>query len=126
MCGARLFLQDSDTSISIGCRCTISWEIDIWSTDVHTVKNLEGNVLNYSNSIEIGEHVWIGRDVKIGKNTKISKDSIIGWGSIVTKKFDEANVVIAGNPAQIVKRNINWDFRNIQNYELYRKGQLQQ
>ena len=35
-------------------------------------------------------------------------------------------LLIAGNPAQIVKRNINWDFRNIQNYELYRKGQLQQ
>ena len=126
VCGARLFLQDSDTSISIGSRCMISWGIDIWCTDVHTVTDLEGNVLNYSKSIEIGEHVWIGRDVKIGKNTKISKDSIIGWGSIVTKKFDEPNIVIAGNPAQIVKRNINWDFRNIHNYELYRKGQLQQ
>ena len=34
-------------------------------------------------------------------------------------------LLIAGNPVQIVKRNINWDFRNIQNYELYRKGQLQ-
>lgn len=101
----------------------ISWGIDIWCTDAHTVTDLEGNPINFSKSIEIGDHVWIGRDVKIGKNTKISNDSIIGWGSIVTKKFEDTNVVIAGNPAKIVKRNINWDFRDLYNYELYRKSQ---
>ena len=101
VCGARLFLQESGTSISIGDDCMISWGIDIWCTDVHTVTDLEGNALNYSDKIEIGRHVWIGKDVKIGKNTKISDDSIIGWGSIVTKKFEEPNVVLAGNPAKI-------------------------
>lgn len=120
ICGARLFLQDSDTSIKIGDDCMISWGIDIWCTDVHTVTDLEGNVINFSKSIDIGNHVWIGRDVKIGKNTKISNDSIIGWGSIVTRKFDESNVVIAGNPAQIVKRSVNWNFRDIHNYQLYK------
>ena len=119
-CGVRLFLQDSNTSISIGNDCMFSWGIDVWCTDVHTVTDLDGNPLNFSESIEIGNHVWVGKDVKIGKNTKISADSIIGWGSIVTKKFDETNVVIAGNPAKIVKRNINWNFRDLGNYQIYR------
>lgn len=122
ICGACLLLVNNDTSIKIGKNCMISWGIDIWCTDAHTVTDLEGNVLNFSKSIEIGDHVWIGRDVKIGKNTKISNDSIIGWGSIVTKKFEDTNVIIAGNPAKIVKRNINWDFRDIYNYELYKKS----
>ena len=122
ICGARLFLQDSDTSISIGDDCMISWGIDIWCTDVHTVTDLEGNALNFSDKIEIGRHVWIGKDVKIGKNTKISDDSIIGWGSIVTKKFDEPNVVLAGNPAKVVKKGINWNFRDIRNYQIYREN----
>ncbi len=121
-CGVRLFLQDSNTSISIGNDCMFSWGIDVWCTDVHTVTDLEGNPLNFSESIEIGNHVWVGKDVKIGKNTKISADSIVGWGSIVTKKFDETNVVIAGNPAKIVKRNINWNFRDLRNYQIYREG----
>ncbi len=121
-CGARLFLQDDNTSISIGDDCMFSWGIDVWCTDVHTVTDLEGNPLNFGESIEIGKHVWVGKDVKIGKNTKISDDSIIGWGSIVTKKFDETNVVIAGNPAKIVKRGINWNFRDLQNYQIYRKS----
>ena len=121
-CGVRLFLQDSNTSISIGNDCMFSWGIDVWCTDVHTVTDLDGNPLNFSESIEIGNHVWVGKDVKIGKNTKISADSIVGWGSIVTKKFDETNVVIAGNPAKIVKRNINWNFRDLRNYQIYREG----
>lgn len=122
VCGTRLFLQDSDTSISIGDDCMISWGIDIWCTDVHTVTDLDGNPQNFSDKIEIGNHVWIGKDVKINKNTKISDDSIIGWGSIVTKKFNEPNVVLAGNPAKIVKRGINWNFRDLHNYQVYREG----
>ena len=120
VCGARLFLQDDNSSISIGNDCMISWGIDFWCTDVHTITDLEGNPLNFGKSIEIGNHVWIGRDVKIGKNTKISDDSIVGWASVVTKKFDEPNVIVAGNPARIVKREINWDFHDLQNYQLNR------
>ncbi len=120
ICGARLFLQDDESSISIGNDCMISWGIDIWCTDVHTITDLDGNPLNFGKSIQIGDHVWIGKDVKIGKNTKVSNDSIIGWASVVTKKFDDTNVIIAGNPAKIVKRNINWDFHDLQNYKLNR------
>lgn len=123
ICGARLFLQDDNSSITIGNDCMISWGIDIWCTDVHTITDLEGNALNYGKSIEIGNHVWIGKDVKIGKNTKVSDDSIIGWGSIVTKKFEESNVVLAGNPAKIVKKDINWNYRDLQNYSIYKQNQ---
>ena len=121
ICGARLFLQDDDSQINIGSNCMLSWGIDIWCTDVHTITDLDGNPLNFGKSIDIGDHVWIGKDVKIGKNTKISNDSVIGWASVVTKKFDDSNVIIAGNPAKIVKRDINWDFHDLQNYQLNRK-----
>lgn len=58
------------------------------------------------------------KDVKIGKNTKIPDDSIVGWGSIVTKVFHEPNIILAGIPAKIVKRGINWDRRCINKYLL--------
>ena len=72
--------------------------------------------MNFAQSIEIGKHVWIGKDVKIGKNVKIADNSIVGWGSIVTRKFDEPNVIIAGTPAKIVRRGINWDRKCINKY----------
>jgi len=37
--------------------------------------------------------------------------------SVVTKPFEESNIILAGNPAKIVKRNINWDRRLIDTYK---------
>ncbi len=121
-CGTRIYLQDDNSSVTIGKNCMFSWGIDVWCTDVHTILDLDGNIQNYGKSIEIQDHVWVGKDCKIGKNTKISKDSIVGWNSVVTKEFDETNVVIAGNPAKIVKTGVNWDVRDIQNYKLYKQN----
>lgn len=114
--GVTLYLQEDDSYVSIGDDSQLSWGIDIWCTDAHTITNLEGEPINFAKHIEIGNHVWIGKDVKIGKNVKILNNSIVGWGSIVTKEFYESNVIIAGTPAEIVKRNINWDRRCINKY----------
>lgn len=46
--------------------------------------------------------------------------SIVGWGSIVTRRFDEPNVILAGIPAKVVKRGINWDRRSLNKYMLGR------
>lgn len=101
--------MERNSKISVGKGCLFSTGIDVFCSDTHSVIDLEGNLLNYGHFIEIGNHVWIGKDVKIGKNVKIADNSIIGWGSVVTKSFSQSNVIIAGNPAKVVKENINWD-----------------
>ena len=114
--GVTLYLQEDDSYVSIGDDSQLSWGIDIWCTDAHTITDLKGEPINFAKCIEIGKHVWIGKDSKIGKNVKIADNSIVGWGSIVTKEFNEPNVIIAGIPAKIVKRGINWDRRCINKY----------
>ena len=39
-------------------------------------------------------------DVKIGK-IQNTDNSIVGWGSIVTKVFNEPNIILAGIPAKL-------------------------
>ncbi len=114
--GVTLYLQEDGSRVSIGDDSQLSWGVDIWCTDAHTITDLEGNPINYAESIEIGRHVWIGKDVKIGKNVRIADNSIVGWGSIVTKRFDEPNVILAGIPAKVVKHGINWDRKCINKY----------
>lgn len=58
----------------------------------------------------------MGKDVKSGKNVRICDHSIVGWGSIVTKRFDEPNVIIVGTSAKSVKRGVNWDRKSINKY----------
>ena len=51
------------------------------------------------------------------KNTKISNNSIVGAGTIINKKFEDENVIIAGVPAKIIKKNVNWNRYDTEIYE---------
>lgn len=43
------------------------------------------------------------------KGTEIPDYTVVAGGAICTKKYTEANTIIAGVPAKVVKRDINWD-----------------
>lgn len=103
------FLLNEDALISIGEDCMFSAAIKLWGSDGHSIINLEDNtVCNKSTGIVIGNHVWICENVRILKNSLVSDNSVIANSSLVCKKFYDSNVIIAGNPANIIKRNIDW------------------
>lgn len=56
--------------------------------------------------ISIGDHCWFGANVIILPGVTIGNNCVIGAGSVVTKKFEEDNLVIAGNPARILRKNL--------------------
>lgn len=107
--GLNVFMVENNSQVSIGKECLFSYGIEMWCSDTHCVLDLQGNLLNVGKSIEVGNHVWVGKDVHFAKNTKIPNDCIVGWCSNVTSLFDEEHVIVAGNPAKVVKRNIQWN-----------------
>lgn len=99
-------------SIHIGEDCMFSKNISISTSDIYTIYDIKTNErINHPKSIYIGNHVWIGTDCDIQKGAKILDGSIVGAFSIVNKEFSEKNVLIVGQPAQILKKNVNWDKR---------------
>ena len=54
----------------------------------------------------IGENCWIGQYVRIQKGVTIGNNCIIAANSVVTKSVPD-NSIAAGNPAKIVKGDIN-------------------
>lgn len=59
-----------------------------------------------SNPIIINNNVWIGSNVRICKGVTIGEGAVIAACSVVTKDVP-ANCIAAGNPAKIVKTEIN-------------------
>ncbi|MFR1673287.1 MAG: acyltransferase, partial [Candidatus Gastranaerophilaceae bacterium] len=98
------------TNIKIGRDCMFASDISLLSTDFHKIyDNTTGKVLNIPEmGIKIGNHVWVGSGVRILKDTEVGNNIVIGTGTVLTKTFHDDNVIIAGNPGKIVKRNVNW------------------
>ena len=112
--------EESNLSVKIGKDCMFSSGIIIRPNDGHSIYDLNTNmILNKpdTNSIEIGNHVWVGLNSTILKNTKISDNSIVGAGTIINKKFEDENVIIAGVPAKIIKKNVNWNRYDTEQFE---------
>lgn len=56
--------------------------------------------------IKIGENCWIGQNARIQKGVTIGENSIIAANSVVTKNIP-SNCIAAGNPAKVVKTDID-------------------
>jgi acetyltransferase-like isoleucine patch superfamily enzyme len=50
----------------------------------------------------IAENCWIGANAVILPGVNLKAGTIVGAGSVVTKSFEEGDVVVAGNPAKII------------------------
>ena len=57
----------------------------------------------YGKGITIGDDVWIGGGAMILAGVTLGDNVVVGAGSVVTKSFGD-NVVIAGNPARVIKK----------------------
>ncbi|MDX2226746.1 MAG: acyltransferase [Verrucomicrobiae bacterium] len=113
--GALLMAEES---IRIGKYCLISWGVGIADSDFHPIdpalRRADALALNPwsthkerppigTRPVIIGDTVWIGMNAVILKGVTIGDNSIIAAGAMVTKDVP-ANVVVAGNPAQVVKK----------------------
>lgn len=78
-------------SVRIGSGCRI-----------HACVNI-GSTKGTGRGAQIGNNCYIGPGVQIVGPVTIADNVTIGAGAVVTKSFQEPNVVIAGNPARIIK-----------------------
>lgn len=112
-----LKVGDHNSSIELGNDTTISWDVSIWNVDGHAIfpkDDMEKKMpINIGKTLKVGSHCWIGKGASILKNVTLPDHTIVGLGAVVSKKdLTEPYCALAGNPAQIVKRNIQWDIRS--------------
>ncbi len=97
-------------SLSIGNGTCIGWGCQFLDEDFHEIylTPLEGTTKPRKRmGIKIGSKVLITNHVFIYKNVEIADGCVIASNSVVKHSFLEPNCLIAGNPAQVIKRNIH-------------------
>ena len=95
--------------ITIGRWCMFSRDIEIRTTDAHSVvEKSTGLRLNAPASVVIGDHVWVSVGVFISKGAQLASDTIIGAHAFVNGQFTEEGTMLAGAPARVVKRDVTW------------------
>ncbi|MDQ6437010.1 acyltransferase [Mesorhizobium sp. LHD-90] len=96
--------------VRIGKRCMFSREIEIRTTDAHSVVDRRtGKRTNTPASIQIGDHVWVGLRAIITKGATVPSDSVVAAMSFVNGQFEEEGVILAGAPARVIKKGITWN-----------------
>lgn len=130
-----LYIEDDGGQILIGCRTAIygpthlaciegkticvgddgliSGNVTVRVGDSHSILDLEGNRINPSRDVEIGNRVWIGNQATILKGARVPEDTVIATGAIVTKAFCQPGTVLGGSPAKVIKENIRWDKKRL-------------
>lgn len=105
---AHIAVSEPNCQILIGEDCMLSEDIVIRTGDSHSVIDVHtGERINYAQNVELCDHIWVGERATILKGVRVNAHSIIGAGAIVTSDVP-ANTLVAGIPAKVVKRNIDW------------------
>jgi len=109
----------AEEKIEIGSHCLVSWNVGIADSDFHPLepaqrlidaqalapyfKNRPPRPRLKTAPVKIGDNVWIGMNAVILKGVTIGENSVVAAGSVVTKSVPP-NVVVAGNPAVVVRQ----------------------
>ena len=109
----------AEERIEIGSHCLISWNVGIADSDFHPLapdeRWIDAEALApffegrpprpaiRAAPVIIRDNVWIGMNAVILKGVTIGENSVVAAGSVVSKSV-APNVVVAGNPAVVVKQ----------------------
>lgn len=89
--------------VKIGDNCLIAPQAGIYTAAHPLDAAVRRSGLEYGRPVTIGNDVWIGGGARILPGVTLGDNVVVGAGAVVTKSFP-SNVVIAGNPARVIKK----------------------
>lgn len=88
--------------IKIGNGCAISHDFTVMDSDAHYIFGDK-----HTKPVVIEDNVWIGTRVTILSGVTVGEGAIIAAGSVVKENVPKKTLV-AGVPAKVIKRNVEW------------------
>lgn len=91
-----------DADIFLGDDCLVGPGCHLITAQHPVSPRLRKNLLQFNKPIHIGNNVWLGAGAIILPGVTIGDNSIVAAGSVVTRDV-EANVIVAGSPAKVMR-----------------------
>lgn len=100
---AQIYIGDYSNISSFAKLITAEYNIEKWK--LQTENEHINDDIHINKEIYIGNHCSIYSGSIILPGVKITGENvIIAAASVVTKSFNESNIILAGNPARIIKK----------------------
>lgn len=105
----HLAATEPEMTIDLGTDCMLAYGIEIRTGDSHPIVDANsGERLNPARAVRLGNRVWLGAQVAILKGVTLGDDCVVGTGSVLTRSPGRDGVVLAGNPAKVVRDGVRW------------------
>lgn len=102
------FLCIVSSMISFGSDCILGWNCKAIDGDGHRVVDLKTKKESVNRPIRVGNHVWLAAEVSLLKGSEVLDNSVVGYGSILSGKYDGSGVVVGNERAKVLKEGIDW------------------
>lgn len=102
------FLLSCSSRVSFGKDCLVGWDVQIIDSDGHKIGTQFGKLEDVPKPIEIGNHSWLCSGAAILKGSFLKEGSIVALNATLSSKIEQDHVLVAGIPAKVIKRNIDW------------------
>ncbi len=111
----RIVITNIDVSgakLEIGDDCLFSYNTEIRTHDSHVIFDKKTKKrINYPKDVIVGSQVWLAAGAKLLPGAQIGAGSIVGANAVTSSKFGD-HVVIAGNPAKVMREDVIWSKDN--------------
>jgi maltose O-acetyltransferase len=89
--------------VTIGDNCLIAPQVGIYTATHPIDPAMRRSGKELAKPIAIGNDCWIGGHATINPGVTLGNNVVVASGAVVTKSFGD-NIVLAGNPAKVLRR----------------------
>lgn len=105
---SNLYIDANNSVIQIGEDNMFSFFVKMNTGSHKVIDKKTGKDITNRKCIITGNHVWVGMGATLLPGCNVANNSIVGAAAVVTKRIEPYSAC-AGNPAVVIKRDIDWD-----------------